>query len=201
MNKNIILDVDGPLVDLGSMWYKWLCEVTNTSGIPNMIESSRSLPYDLRCYFKYELEEAGLTGREFFDKEDLYDKSIPIKDSQEALKSIVNRGYIVTPVSQVHWGHAKSKVNFLNRYFPFLESPIFVDSNNTKSHKAMVKGDYIIEDRYVEVSKFKKGNLKKAIIYNTKYIDPVPLKVPHIVVDNWQQIENYFEKERLSPNE
>lgn len=196
MNKTILLDIDLTVCSSDKKWYHWLCKVTGESLYTKPWNMHRS-PYDLTVFFKEALSEEGMTGYEFWNQDNLYDQHMDlVEGSVEALERISNLGYTIIPVSKEKGLHGYSKRQWVKRNLPMCEPCILVDGDAPEATKSAVKGDYFIEDRAIEFKDFTSPT--KGVIFNTSYLDVDniwKIKIPYVVMDNWNQIADYFEEE------
>lgn len=134
-SKIIVCDVDGVVVDLSYQWYLYL------RGIVKDI----SFTYEeLAAYYnfhqnlcKYISEQEAMW---FWKRDNLYDTATPIDNSVESLWALKKLGFSVVFASHVAGNHAKSKYEFLKRYFP-------VDGFMATREKHFLRADIAIDDR------------------------------------------------------
>ena len=80
--------------------------------------------------------------RDMYGESGLYSKIKPLLGAQDALQTLINKGhqvYIVTDAIPKTYGE---KVEFLNRYFPFIDDGHII----CMKHKWMFNCDIMIED-------------------------------------------------------
>ena len=84
----------------------------------------------------------GVVMRNMYGESGIYNKVKPMPGSQEALQKLINMGhqvYLVTAAVPKTYGE---KVEFIKRYFPFIDENHIV----CMRHKWMFKADVMIED-------------------------------------------------------
>lgn len=84
----------------------------------------------------------GVVMRDMYGESGLYDKVLPVLGAQDGLQKLINMGheiYIVTAAIPKTYGE---KVEFIKRYFPFIDESHVV----CMKHKWMFKCDIMIED-------------------------------------------------------
>ena len=84
----------------------------------------------------------GIAMRNMYGESGLYNKVRPMSGSQDALQKLINMGhqvYLVTAAVPKTYGE---KVEFIKRYFPFIDENHIV----CMRHKWMFKSDIMIED-------------------------------------------------------
>ena len=196
MNKTILLDLDLTVIASNKKWYHWLCAVTGETLYTKPWNMKRA-SYDLTVFFKETLSEQGIKGYEFWNQANLYDDHMePVEGCVKALRDISNLGYTIIPVSKEKGSHGYSKRNWVKKNLPMCEPCILIDGDDPRATKSVVKGDYLIDDRTSEFEGFTSPT--KGVIFNTPYIDLKSIgkiKIPYVVMDNWEQIAQYFEEE------
>lgn len=196
MNKTILLDIDIPLCRSDKTWWKWLEMVTETKMTGNAWDLMAS-PYDLTEFFKGALKANGMTGYEYWYADNVYDHHYmePTEGSVEACEELSKMGYTLLPVSKYKGLHSASKQRWMDKHFPMCEPAIMVSDKDNAS-KAHVRGDYIVDDRACEISKFGVGT--KGVVFKTPYLDLKDVEditIPYVVMDNWADILKYFKQE------
>ena len=87
-------------------------------------------------------EQDGIVMRNMYGETGLYNKVRPIPGAQDALRKLINMGhqvYLVTAAVPKTYGE---KVDFIKRYFPFIDESHII----CMRHKWMFKCDVMIED-------------------------------------------------------
>jgi 5'(3')-deoxyribonucleotidase len=159
--KVCAVDVDLTVVDSASYWYDWL-EYRTKAGLAKE-EVYRN--YDLSIPYTSIWLANGLQGSpmDFWRGEHTYDDMTPLEGSVEALKTIKDAGYDIVFVSALKGHHHRSKYNFLEKHFPFMDG--FLGTQEKK----YVKADIIIDDRNRFLNMFNGGDvlrLKKTTIHS-----------------------------------
>lgn len=138
-NKILAVDVDLTVVDSAFHWWKWLEEKTNAGLSYDLV----SRYYDFTIPYAPLWASMGLSGTplDFWRGEHVYDQMTPLEGSVEALMNIKKLGWNICFVSALKGLHHKSKYEFLERNFPFM------DGFAGTKEKWMVNADAIIDDR------------------------------------------------------
>lgn len=103
--------------------------------------------YTLDNFVEYDVinvlsEQDGTVMKDMYGESGLYNKVKPIPGSQEVLQKLINQGhqiYLVTSAIPKTYGE---KVEFIKRYFPFINE----DNIVCMKHKWMFNCDVMIED-------------------------------------------------------
>jgi len=136
-NKVACIDVDLTVVDSLSPWIDWWEDRTGMDFPWEDISPTKSIN---KVIFKHMPDAL-----DFWEKDDLYDSLLPIRHSVSVLEklSLSHEIYFVTKCTK---GHYRSKVRFLNKFFPFNSGVI-----NTEN-KHLIDADMFVEDHteYVE---------------------------------------------------
>ena len=105
--------------------------------------------YSMKDFTEYNImnvlpTQDGINMKNMYGESGLYDKVKPITGAQEGLRKLINAGhtiYFVTAAVPKTYGE---KVDFIKRYFPFVDGDHIVSMR----HKWMFKCDVMIEDNY-----------------------------------------------------
>lgn len=103
--------------------------------------------YTMEDFHEYDVmnilpEQDGIVMRDMYEESGLYNKVKPIHGAQDGLQKLINSGhqvYLVTDAIPKTYGE---KVEFIHRYFPFIDDGHIV----CMKHKWMFKADIMIED-------------------------------------------------------
>ena len=103
--------------------------------------------YQLNNFTEYNIMNVlptsdGIVMRDMYGENGLYDKVLPIPGSQDGIQKLINMGhdvYLVTAAVPKTYGE---KVEFIKRYFPFINESNIV----CMKHKWLFKADIMIED-------------------------------------------------------
>lgn len=103
--------------------------------------------YTMENFTEYDVmnvlpEQDGIVMRDMYGESGLYNKVKPIHGAQDGLQKLINSGhqvYLVTDAIPKTYGE---KVEFIRRYFPFIDDGHIV----CMKHKWMFKADIMIED-------------------------------------------------------
>lgn len=191
------VDVDLTLVDTGSEWWEWLTTIYTSRDfyyLSDTYNNHGKLEYDLTKYFTDCSEKIEGNPFDFWKQDDLYDKLSPLTHSVEVLRQLVEAGHDIVFISYCHGGHFKSKVDWLKKYFPFVDIGGKGGFIATKE-KHLVNVDAMIDDRIENILYFPDEVIK--IYFNTIYADNefVRSEVDMItsVNNGWLDIKEYFE--------
>lgn len=199
------IDVDLTLVDTGYEWWEWcvqelskvkpFCiEIPSVTRMYDDWKESGKCSYNFNEEFPSFTETTGLDIFSFWKQDDLYDNIIPLPNSVEVVKQLVEAGHSIVFISHCHGGHFKSKVDWLKKYFPFADIGGKGGFIATKE-KHLVNVDVMIDDRIENLLRFPDEVIK--VYFNTIYADNefVRSDVDMITsVDNgWLDIKEYFE--------
>ena len=195
MTNIALVDIDVTLLRSDKAWWYWLCNVVGVRP-PFKPWKLSVVDYDLTTYFKEELSKEGLTGYEFWNQDNLYDKWVhPVKGSQGAITELSKMGYTLVPVSRVMGLHGDSKRGCIKKYFPEMGECIFTHKTGDKGK--YLRGDYIIEDSPSEINTFPVDT--KAVMLHTPYQHTKTLTRECYVAGGWEDILNYFRGEQNVP--
>lgn len=130
----IAVDVDDTLCNLQEV-------------VINLFNERFGSNYKLNDFAEYDVmnslpQQDGIVMRDMYSEGGLYNKVKPIAGSQDALQKLINEGhqvYLVTAAIPKTYGE---KVEFIRRYFPFIDESHIV----CMKHKWMFKCDVMIED-------------------------------------------------------
>lgn len=152
MNKPIIaVDVDLTVVDTLNDWLQWFSMASGGATIHN-----KSNSYDLVPEMKKVLESVGrghIDPFMYWRMKDLYDNLEPVEGSVEKLQECFEKGFEIVFVSLCVPSHTQSKIDFVNKYFPFHSGFIATDK------KELVRYDYLIDDKHYHIVAGQKQNL------------------------------------------
>lgn len=177
--KILLIDMDVCLNDFGKHWMRYLKshyslkhEYRFTLPYP--------LPYDLTKLF-ITTEES--TGYEYFNYHTLYDNMPAREDALEYLP-ILCKEFEVVVASHTYGGHMTSKINWLNKYFPQIES-IYCTVKN-KSH---IKCDIFVDDSIKNLNQmYSRYPDTKIIKFRTDYQEDVEPLCNYPVAYNWEMV-------------
>lgn len=115
-NPLVVVDVDLTVVDTLTPWLEEFYQVTGKRVL------NEDGNYDLLPEMTRLMEEAGVKGYNpysFWERADLYDNLLPMEGCIQALKRYKTYGWDVVFASACVPGHTKSKMKFLDEFFPF----------------------------------------------------------------------------------
>lgn len=199
MSKGIIgVDVDLTVCDSDLSHWDWLQQVSKDGD--NLCMPEGTLSYDLSSYFNL---PNYIDGMEFWRSDDLYDarpcdeelvlsgKHIirrpiqPIKNSVQCLQSLSEQEWKIVFISQIKGSHHKSKYEWLQRHFPFMDGFI------ATKEKHYVDCDVFIDDRHNHLND---NNAEWKIKFDTRYEQSVELEHVDLISNNWIEIEEFINK-------
>lgn len=185
MSKGIVaVDCDLTIARSDEAWWKWLCKVTgNTPMLQYLpLEDQTKLDYDLRTYFLSDLEKEDRDGYDFWRSTTVYDYVEPAVGSITALKELKEAGYEIIIVSATKGNHTKSKWQFLQRHFPF------VDGFMATKEKRYARCDWFIDDRNDVLNRL--GDNVGKIRIATPYTQSEELNSECHRLETWGEIKN-----------
>ncbi len=152
-NPVIVVDVDNTVTDVISTEGGWVDNLNKLTGQSLSIDPGKSYPYNLTTLYEdYNRDEHDLF--EFWKRRDVYDNAKPIEGSVEALWLLKRMGCDIVFCSVVKGDHSKSKYQFLERNFPFMDGCAFT------REKGYMRADVIIDDRVESLNQFEDNVLK-----------------------------------------
>lgn len=95
--------------------------------------------YDIYKCLPFEEAEAFI---DLFLQEELWDSVEPVNDAQWGLKYLVNNGFEVYLATATHYGNFQRKVDWIEKYFPFIDKKNIICIHN----KSLLDVDFIIDD-------------------------------------------------------
>lgn len=115
--------------------------------VVNLFNKRYGSNYTLNDFTEYDVmnvlpTQDGVVMRDMYGESGLYDKVKPLPGAQESLQKLINEGhqvYLVTDAIPKTYGE---KVEFIHRYFPFVDDSHIVSMR----HKHLFKCDVMIED-------------------------------------------------------
>lgn len=202
MTRKVIgVDVDLTVADSDVSHWFWLSTIS-TSDTTYEEDWTSELDYNLGNYFT--LPE-GVDSMDFWRSEKVYDKFAtfnvngklfnnreikPISGSQKALRELKELGYEILFISHIKGNHHKSKVEWLKRYFPFMDGFVATKEKHYVNSSCFA----FIDDRNNHINQSKSlFNIK----FNTTYQQSEELipEMVDLVTNDWSQIANFL-KER-----
>lgn len=186
----IAIDVDLTLVRSDLAWKDWLynlCIERDDKVVTDIIKD-----YNLGKYYKFSQE---VNAFDFWKKADLYDNLHCLPMAIDTIRGLYQYGCEICFVSYCFdlGQHTQSKANMLRRDFSFINKEDF-HFVATKS-KYLINADYIIDDRINFINQFDSN--VKAIYLERNYTQDEEFNRNVYIVECWQDIEEYFIKERL----
>lgn len=141
MNKFVICcDIDGCINNLMEQTFAMYNE---RHGTCYSIDNLKT--YSLEDNFSLETAEEI---RNLFLEKDLWDSLIPVEGSQWALKSFINSGYKLYLATATHYTNFPWKVEWLKRYFDFIDPKDVICIND----KSLLKCNVLIDDCYYNLT-------------------------------------------------
>ena len=122
-----------------------LCNLQET--IVNLFNTRYGSHYKLSDFTEYNImnvlpSQDGAVMLDMYGERGLYDKVLPMRGAQDGLQKLINMGhevYLVTAAIPKTYGE---KVEFIKRYFPFVDESRII----CMKHKWLLKCDVMIED-------------------------------------------------------
>lgn len=176
--KIVVSDVDDTVASLVETWIK----LYNVDFKDN-IKKSDIVAWDIGSFIKNPNNRQYLY--EYIEDPTIYDKIKPIKDSLWGINKLKNMGYRVVFATASTIGASGRKYRWLKDYG-------FIDSKSDYIEcydKNLVRGDYIIDDRFDNVINFQ----GKGILYS----QPWNLKDNwNMRCNNWKEVINLISSEQ-----
>jgi 5'(3')-deoxyribonucleotidase len=185
MSKIIAVDCDLTIAQSDIAWWDWLCRMCNTGIDRDEVLRAHNgvLDYDLTWYFSPLISNLGIDGLGFWRGTNTYDHVSPVEGSIYYLEKLKELGFDIIVVSAIKGNHNKSKWQFLNKFFPFIDGYI------ATKEKHYVKCDYIIDDRNDVLNKMKDCiRIKMA----TPYTQKEAIACDSIKLDSWEEIYSFI---------
>lgn len=115
--------------------------------VTNLFNERYGTNYTLNDFTAYDVmnvlpTEEAIKMRNMYGEAGLYDLVKPLPGSQEALQKLINNGHQIYLVSDVIPKTYGEKVEFIHRYFPFIDDAHIV----AMKHKYLFRCDIMIED-------------------------------------------------------
>lgn len=185
MSKKIaVIDCDQTVVDSAYAWYEWLEMMTRAGYSYDVVQKHYNFS-DVYASVWLDKEVAGHP-YDFWRGKSVYDNLEPLKGSVEALQTLKNVGYDIVFVSAIKGNHTKSKWNFLQKHFPFMDAFI------ATKEKGYVRADLVIDDRNRFLNMFN-GEEVKLIRKHTPFDQDVAMEQPLFASFNdWESFNFYL---------
>lgn len=176
-NPIIVVDVDITLVRTDRAWWRWMEQVTGK----HLEDIPAKLPYNISTLF----EDSAPEGIDLFDywrDGCVYHTLVPREGSVECLSALKEQGWDVVFASHIKGLHHKSKVNFLKRWFPFM------DGFHATKEKGYLRADAVVDDRIKFLNQFT-SDIKKFLIATPYEQCQEPIDDVHFV-NSWWEIQD-----------
>lgn len=153
MKKVFVVDVDNVVVDLSQRWVDWI----------NAHRGNGTYRYEKEEFYgHYDFSEVCSVNKDtvmdFWKQRGLYDNAKPLEGSVSALWRMKHKwGWDIVFASHVEGDHAKSKWEWLNKYFP-------VDGFVATREKHYIRADAIIDDRPQVLNKVRDRYILKVLM-------------------------------------
>lgn len=128
------------------------CDVDNVicnlqEVVVNLFNNRYGSNYTLNDFIDYDVmnvlpSQDGVVMRDMYSESGLYNKVKPIAGSQDALRKLISKGHQVYLVTDAIPKTYLEKVEFIHRYFPFIDDSHIV----AMKHKHLFRCDVMIED-------------------------------------------------------
>lgn len=176
-------DVDLTVVDSALHWYNWLEDKTKA----NLPIEEVYKHYDFSIPYGPIWASKGLSGcpLDFWRGQHVYDEMKPLEGAVEALRAIKEKGYLIVFVSVLKGNHHKSKYEFLEKHFPFMDG--FVGTKE----KWTVAASIIIDDRNRYLNMFE-GSKVLRLKKNTPHSQDIELEGGCLSFTEWGTLQTYI---------
>lgn len=188
-NKTIAIDIDLTITPSDKGWLEWL---KNSSKVFYEDSFNHDLITDKVNYYLpsyFELYE-GVEAMDYWAENRTY-PSLPIlPDAYRVIKELYQAGYTIVFVSFCMdcKTQFENKLKFLQKRFDFLQPDDLTFIPAKKKH--FIRCDYIIDDRNTFLQPQPED--VKLIKMKTPYTQCTELTREHTVVNDWNEIEDYF---------
>lgn len=193
-NPIVLIDLDGVLCNTGDVWYKWLQDRFDFNDIEadKWTDSWGNMdkkPYNLTKLFNM---PSGVTGFEFWYNQSMYDILPPADGAISAMseiKSHLNMDIVVA--SRVIGNHYQSKLNWVRKHFPMVDSVYLTESNERA--KTFIKCDAVVEDSLIQLQEFSSQDVLR-LHWQTPYVQEGVVGSSDIhSVNNWNDVVDWLE--------
>lgn len=133
------------------------CDVDNTicnlqEVVVNLFNERYGSHYTLNDFIEYDVmnvlpTQDGIVMRDMYGEHGIYNKVKPLLKAQESLQKLINEGHQVYLVTDAIPKTYEEKVNFIHRYFPFIDDAHIV----SMKHKHLFRCDVMIEDNFANL--------------------------------------------------
>lgn len=192
---NIGVDIDLTLVRSDLAWWQWMCTVTQTTK-DFEYPPTPSRHYNLGEYFEEEFKDLAYEPLDFWRGTNVYDDLYPIIHSREVLAELSEEGHSIYFISTIKGNHAKSKVEWVKRYFPFVAE--VGNAILLTKEKYAVNCDIMIDDRNTILNSM--GECAKIKMW-TPYLQDAPETGEITTCYSWGEIEkiigDYRERDKI----
>jgi len=179
--------MDSTIVNTCAHWWDYLKYNSRSKPMYNTeqdyIDVHGVLPYDYSNCFDISKKVA----HQFWYRSDLYDSLSPIDGAVDVLKKLHDEhGLSIVFCSHVCGGHYDTKVNFLNKYFPFNDGILITGQKNLATRSL-----FAIDDRNSYLNMI---DSEHHILMYTPVEQEVELTVHTDIAKNWDNVLKITEK-------
>lgn len=172
------VDVDLTVVGSDRQWFDWCnFRCRDNLNYDEVMASGKPVPYDFGQLFGFANPANAM---DFWHNEHLYDNMLPIEGAIAALK-LLSQHHEIVFVSKITGNHYQSKVDFIERYFPFAHG--FIGTSD--KHYARV--DVLIDDRVDHLNKAHQRGIRP-IQYMTPYLQDESPVVGMPCIKSWKDV-------------
>lgn len=188
IKKIICFDVDNTVVDSGSYFSQWL---DNQGWFYDCFKDPvLSREYAFSEYTPW--EGIGLhpqyvqLAKNWWKQKNLYIGMEPIPGAVEALRELHEEGHTIIFASHCEGNHAKSKVEFLKFFFPFMSGFL------ATRQKHFVRCDVLVDDRAYNLNNLLQGvtPIYKCSRYDDKDLHTLPKGT--VMINNFNNIKEFI---------
>jgi 5'(3')-deoxyribonucleotidase len=120
--------------------------------VVNLFNERHRTNYTLNDFTSYDVmsvlpTDEGIKMQEMYGEHGLYNLVKPLPGAQDAIQKLINNGHQVYLVTDAVPSTYNEKLNFIHRYFPFVDDAHIV----SMKHKWMFRCDAMIEDNFANL--------------------------------------------------
>lgn len=179
------IDCDQVLVDAAEHWRNWLeSRYCANISVRGTILDKDKYPYNLSE--AYEIDE-GDDPMAFWKNSRLYSGMKPIEGAVEYTKKLKEDGHTLVCITRISGDSAKSKADWLKKWFPHFDGFIFT-GNNIKE-KTWVSVDVMVDDSLKQLNQF--TSRVKCIWFDSDYYQQdIEPNSNVTLVSGWESVYN-----------
>lgn len=163
----ICFDVDNTVINSGDLMGRWLAsqqwyqDCFEHQEAAYEYATTRYTPWegiDLPTYWQDK-------AKAWWKQEGLFDDMRPTDEVMASIEALHRDGHVIVFASHVEGAHAKSKVQFLKRWFPYMDAFL------ATRQKHYVRCDYLVDDRASNLIRVTQSSRITPVYLKTAYDD------------------------------